>query len=143
MLSWKENPAPTFQQDRLVGAGIAFHVCAIVLIAVLMIISVNRAAPSPFSLEFHSPTEEWLRKIVAVEDLGLKSISMVAAVLAAGIGGFTLGVIASFPFVGWFVRPILVHIVPDGLIYGNTYTSWQDIGRWQDDLKKTNNLDVL
>jgi hypothetical protein len=136
ILSWKENPAPTFQQDRLAGACIVFHACAIIVLSVLLIISVNRAAPSPFSLEFHSPTEVWLRRIVAVEDLGLKSISMVAAVLAAGIGGFTLGVIVSFPFVRWFVRPILVHIVPDGLIYGNFYTPWQDISRWGEEAKR-------
>ena len=136
ILSWKENPAPTFQQDRLVGVCIVFHACAIIALSLLLIISVNRAAPSPFSLEFHSPTEVWLRRIMAVEDLGLKSISMVAAALAAGIGGFTLGVIASFPFVGWFVRPILVHIVPDGLIYGSFYTPWQDFSRWAEEAKR-------
>jgi hypothetical protein len=101
------------------------------MLSLLMIFSVNQSAPSPLSLEFHSPTQEFLRRLVAVEDLGMKSISMVAAVLAAGIGAFTLGAFAAFPVVRWVIKPILVHIIQDGLIYGNTYTPWQEIAYWQ------------
>ncbi len=61
---------------------------------------------------------------------------MVAAVLAAGIAAFTLGALAAFPLVRRFARPITVHIVADGLIYGNTYTAWQEIAHWQTDARK-------
>ncbi len=136
ILSWKENPAPTFQQDVLAGICILFHACAIILVSLLLIYSINQTAPSPFSLQYNSPAEEFIRKVIAEGDPGMKGISMFAALLGAGIGAYILGVIVSFPFVRWFVRPVLIHITPDGLIDGNTFTSWQDVGRWAVDAKR-------
>jgi hypothetical protein len=136
ILSWQENPASMFAQDRLAGASVTFHAFAIVTLACLMLFSVNRSAPSPLSSEFQSPTQEWLRRTVGVDDPQMKSLSMVAAVLAAGIAAFTLGTLAAFPLACRFVRPITVHIVPDGLIYGNTFTAWQEIAHWQTDERR-------
>jgi hypothetical protein len=66
--------------------------------------------------------------IAGVDDPKTRRLSAVVAGLAVGIGTFIGGTIAAFPFVRWRARPVLVHIVPDGIIYGQTYVTWPEIG---------------
>jgi hypothetical protein len=136
ILSWKENPPAMFAQDGLVGVSIVFHASAILTLSVLMLLSVNQSAPSPLSLEFQSPTQELLQRTIAIDDPQMRSLSLVAAVLAAGIATYTMGAFAAFPLTRWVTRPITVHIVADRLIYGNIYTAWQEIAHWQTDAQR-------
>lgn len=133
LVSWKENPPSAFQYDRFAAVGMAVHAASIVLLSALLLGAVNRAAPHPWSLDFRSPGGQWLESVVGIEDPQMRRLSMVAASIAAGMAGFTLGAFVSFPIVRWRVRPIRVHIVSSGIIYGSTYSPWSEIGHWQAD----------
>jgi hypothetical protein len=133
VLSWRENPASVFRYDAFQGLTIILHGLAIAVVAVLLLGSVNRAAGSPLSLSFTSPAEEWLKSVVGVIDRQIGHLSFVSAALASGVAGFTLGGLLAFPIVRWRVRPILVHVVPDGVVYGNTFCPWSGVGPWQAD----------
>ena len=136
LLSWDENPPSAFKYDSFAAVGIAVHALAVALLSVLLLESVNRAAPHPWSLEFRSPAGRWLESMVGIEDPQMRRLSMVAGSTAAGIAGFTLGGLLSFPIVRWRVRPIRVHIVPSGIIYGSTYSPWSEMGHWQADQER-------
>jgi hypothetical protein len=127
LLSWEENPAPVLHYDKLAALIITFHGTSILVLCALLIFSVNRAADSPLSPTYKSPLGRWLLAIAGIDDPKTRQISAIVAGLAVGIGAFIGGSISAFPFVRWRARPVLVHIVPDGIIYGQTYVTWPEI----------------
>ncbi len=129
ILSWDENPPSVFRYDRLAGVIITFHACSLVLLSFLLLCSVNRAAPSPLSTTFKPPAQQQLIALVRVDDPHIRWLSVTAAIFAAWLAGSILGGIAVFPIVRVCRRPILVHIAPDGVIYGQVFAPWQDVGR--------------
>jgi hypothetical protein len=126
-LSWEENPAPVLRYDKLAAVIITFHSISVLVLCTMLICSVNRAGPAPLSPAYESPLGRWLFAIVGVDDPHVRRLSAVVASLAVGIAAFIAGSVAAFPFVRWWVRPVLVHIVPDGIVYGQSYVTWPEI----------------
>jgi hypothetical protein len=133
LLSWDENPPSIVRYDKFGAVLIAAHAASIIALSLLLVCSVNRTASSPVSMGFESPGGRWLKSTVGIDDPQVRRLSFTAASLAAGIGGFLLGTIVVFPIVRWRHRPVTVHIHPNGVLYGQVATSWEEIGRWQAD----------
>jgi hypothetical protein len=132
-LSWKENPAPVIRYDTLGGFLIAFHALATMALCVLLTGSVNQAGESPLSMAFTSPADQWVATFVDLHDTQLQWLSLFIAAGSAGIGAFVFGLVLSFPFSRWCIRPVLVHLHPDGIIYGQIGRPWKDIVFYQID----------
>jgi hypothetical protein len=133
LLSWEENPPSVFRYDGYSGAAITVHALAVALLSLVLLEAVNRAAPHPWSFEFRSPSGRWLESLVGREDPQMHYLSGVAGGLAAGIAGYILGALLSFPIVRWRVRPVRVHILSGGILYGSTHYPWPEIGHWYAD----------
>ena len=136
LLSWDESPPSVFRYDRFGAVLITAHASSVVALSLLLVCSINRSAPSPISMGFESPSGQWLSAMVGIDDPQVRQLSFLAAVLAAGIAGFLLGTIVVFPVVRWWRRPVAVHIHPNGVLYGQAATPWEEIGHWQADPKR-------
>jgi hypothetical protein len=135
LLSWDENPPSVFRYDKFGAVLLVAHAASVVALALLLVCSVNRAARSPTSTEFESPLGQWLNAAIGVDDPQVEQLSFSAASLAAGIAAFLFGTIVVFPIVRWWRRPVAVHIHPNGVLYGQAATPWEEIGHWQADPK--------
>lgn len=133
LLAWSENSAPTSHYDRLSGALILVHSLAAITIGCLLVLSVNRAGDGLLSMGFHSPLNTWISSIVGFEDEQIGNLSAFIAALSAAIAAFTCGGLASFPFARWFIRPVPVRLLRDGLFYGQHHAAWAEVGRYQVD----------
>jgi hypothetical protein len=133
LLSWEENPAPVLHYDKLAAVIITFHSISVLVLCAMLICSVNRASPTPLSPTYESPLGRWLFATFGVDDPHVRRLSAVVAGLAVGITAFIAGSVVAFPFVRWWVRPVLVHVVPDGIVYGQTYVTWPEIRDCQAD----------
>ena len=133
LLSWKEHPAAVFHYDKLGGFLITVHALATMTLCVLLVCSVNRAGASPISMAFESPASRWLATVVGLFDTQVPKLSAAIAALSAGIGGFAFGKLWSFPVSRWCIRPVLVHLHPEGIIYGQNGSQWQTISSYQVD----------
>jgi hypothetical protein len=127
LLSWEENPAPVLHYDKFAAVIITFHSISVLVLCATLICSVNRAGPTPLSPTYESPLGRWLSATIGVDDPHVQRLSAVVAGLAVGIAAFIAGSVVVFPFVRWWVRPVLVHVVPDGIVYGQTYVTWPEI----------------
>jgi hypothetical protein len=127
------DPAPVLRYDKLAAVIITFHSISVLVLCALLICSVNRAGPAPLSPAYESPLGRWLFAIVGVDDPHVRRLSIVVAGLAVGIAAFIAGSVVAFPFVRWWARPVLVHVVPDGIVYGQTYVTWPEIRDCQAD----------
>lgn len=133
LLSWNEYPASVFHYDKLCGLLITVHALATMTLCVLLVCAVNRVSVSPIAWAFSSPASEWLARITGFHDRQVHQMSTVAAFLGAGIGAFNFGVLLSFPISRRFGRPVLVHLHPEGIIYGQNSALWREIGSYQVD----------
>jgi hypothetical protein len=136
LVEWDESPAPATHYDRLAAALIMTHSVAVVLLCALLVVSVNRAGDGPFSMVFHSPIGSWLAGIVGFEDRQTNDMSLFIAMLSAGIAAFTCGGIVSFPFSRRFIRPVHVHIHPQGVVYGQNSAQWHEVSSYQIDRER-------
>jgi hypothetical protein len=133
LLSWEENPAPAFRYDAL-GAGlIAAHAMVTMALCVLLLCSVNQVGDGPISPGFTSPTGEWLANFIDLQDMQVQRLSIFIGGLSACFGTFVFGYLLSFPISRWRIRPVLVHLHPNGILYGQTGVPWGNIGAYEID----------
>jgi len=136
LFSWNEFPASMFHYDKLAGFLITVHTLATVALCSLLVCSVNRAGISPISMKFNSPASGRIASFLGYQDTQLWLLSAVIAMLSAGIGAFTCGSILSFPFARRFIRPVLVHLHLEGIVYGQNSIRWQDVSFYEVDRKR-------
>ncbi len=101
LLSWDENPPSVFRYDKFGAVLLTAHAASVVALSLLLVCSINRAAPSPISTDFESPGSRWLNLMIGVDDPQVRQLSFSAASLAAGIAGFLFGTIIVCPIVRW------------------------------------------
>lgn len=103
------------------------HGLSVIIVCVLLLGSLNRAAPGPLSTRFETPTGRWLAAIVGFDDPQLNSIGWVAAVLAAFVAGTTLGALLGFGLVTMFGPPVSVGVTEDGVWFGVLLLPWRHV----------------
>jgi hypothetical protein len=104
------------------------HALAVVVVCVLLLASLNRAAPSPLSTAFESPSAQWVTAMTRFEDPQLNSIGWVAAVLSGFVAGATLGAIGGFGLVTMFGPPVSIGVSADGVQFGALLLPWPHVG---------------
>jgi len=136
LLSWQENPAPAWHYDVLEAFLVGAHMLTSMALCILLLLCVNRAGDGPFSMGFTSPTGELLASFVDLREGQVQRLSVFIGGLSACFGAFVFGNLLSFPISRWRIRPVLVHLHPDGIIYGQTFSPWQDVTERQVDGSK-------
>jgi hypothetical protein len=136
LLSWEENPAPALRYDALGTMLLAAHSVVVIALCVLLLCSVNQAGESPISMGFNSPTGQWLAAYVDLQDAQVQRLSAFIGGLSACFGAFAIGNLLSFPISRWRIQPVLVHLHPDGILYGQMGVPWEDVGAWEVDRER-------
>jgi hypothetical protein len=103
------------------------HALTVVVVCVLLLASLNRAAPSPTATAFESPSARWVTAITGFEDPQLNSIAWVTAVLSSFVAGATLGAIGGFGLVTMFGPPISIGVSGDGVRFGTLLLPWPNV----------------
>jgi hypothetical protein len=127
-LSWEEIPAHALRYDALGTVLLAVHSVVVMALCVLLVCSVNQAGDGPTSLGFTSPTGEWLANLVDLQDMQVQRLSVFIGGLSACFGAFAFGNLLSFPVSRRCIRPVLVHLQPHGILYGQMGVRWGDVG---------------
>lgn len=125
--TWREPSHLAFGDDKQGSAAVAAHACSLVVIAALLVGAINRAAPSPLSIGYSSPTGEWLATIVGSGDPQIDQISWIAAALAAFVAGNALGSIAAFGLVRAFGPPVTMRVSKEGIWSGGIRLPWNKV----------------
>ena len=136
LVTWSESPAPAFHYDRLSALLIILHSLGVLTLGCLLLLSLNQAGVSPFSMAYHSPLNAWLASIVGFEDAQISKLSLFIAALSAGIAAFTCGGIVSFPFARRFIQPVRVHLHLQGISYGQYGAGWPEIDLYRVDQER-------
>ncbi len=125
----------TWQQRSPSGRGasplpwfvILGHALSVMIVCLLLLGSLNRAAPGPLSTRFETPAGRWLAAIVGFDDPQLNLIGWVAAALAAFMAGTTLGALVGFGLVTMFGPPVSVGITEAGVWFGVLLLPWRHV----------------
>lgn len=106
---------------------IVVHALCVLIVSVLLLGSLNRAAPGPLSTRFETPSERRLAAVVGYADPQLNLIGWVAAALAAFVAGSTLGGLVGFGLVTILGPRLSVCISEDGARFGILLLPWRDV----------------